>query len=215
MRINTYTNQNCQAINTMKALYKYTIISFFIFVLINLQFDGICFLKSAKAQDGLSGIHKAALDIRPQTPNAASLGVYGNEPVSLYTGKISPSIQLTTVNLNNYSMNIGLSYNYNGFKPEVIPGAAGMGWALNAGGVITRTIRSFRDEENGGYSDPDTQLNLRNISSNSELNAFSSLVVKGNYEAKPDIFYFNFNGISVSFFLDKNGDFQVYSDRPL
>lgn len=156
-------------------------------------------------------VKKGVLNTSVQSPTAASLGAYGNEPVSLYTGKISPSISLAAIQANGYTLNISLNHNYNGFKPEVIPGSVGLGWSLNAGGVITRAVQSQRDEAEGGYTESNTQTIFQNLNSSSDL----SFANDASGDSKPDIFYFNFNGISGSFFLDKYGDFQVDSDRAL
>lgn len=159
-------------------------------------------------KDGLLGVSV-------QSPTAASLGAYGNEPVSLYAGKISPSISLAAIQANSYTLNITLSHNYNGFKPEIIPGSVGLGWSLNAGGVITRTVQAKRDDGEGGFASATTRASFQALDNSAQLKILSDGANAGIGEAKPDIFYFNFNGISGSFFYDKYGDFQVDSDRPL
>ncbi len=155
---------------------------------------------------------QTAFDKGIQSPTAASLGEYGNEQISLYTGKASKSIPLGTLNAGNYALNIGLSYNYNGFKPEIIPGSTGLGWALNAGGVITRTVQSIRDEDDNGYSKSAVYTAYQTVETNNNL---LEDVIQGNKDAKPDMFYFNVNGMSGRFFYDKYGNFQVDSYRNL
>ncbi len=196
MRTNKNTDKNCQARTIMKNLFKTMCVL------------GITLIASSLYQV----VHaQTAFDKGIQSPTAASLGEYGNEQISLYTGKASKSIPLGTLNAGNYALNIGLSYNYNGFKPEIIPGSTGMGWALNAGGVITRTVQSIRDEDDNGYSKNSVYTAYQNPVNSNLLYE----VITGGKDAKPDMFYFNVNGLSGRFFYDKYGNFQVDSYRNL
>ncbi|EZH73880.1 hypothetical protein ATO12_13410 [Aquimarina atlantica] len=52
--------------------------------------------------------------IFPTSPEAASLGKYGEIPVNLSTGRINHSIPLYTINEAGFSLPISLSYNPDG-----------------------------------------------------------------------------------------------------
>src|SRR5438093_9406486 len=85
------------------------------------------------------------------SPTVASLGKFGDVPVSLYTGVPDISIPLFTVRGKTLQLPISLRYHAGGIKVEDIGGWAGIGWALEAGGTITRTVRGLVDESSQGY----------------------------------------------------------------
>ncbi len=178
----------------MRTLFKKVYFCAFIIALLSTT-------QSLKAQ--------TAFDKGIQSPTAASLGEYANEPISLYVGKMSKSVPIHSLVAGNYTLSVGLSYNYNGFKAEAIPSPAGMGWSLNAGGVITRTVQSIKDEEpSKGYLDE--YANFQSI------DVYDIIEIEdGDLDAKPDMFYINAGGLSGRFYLDKFGDFQVDSQRDL
>lgn len=80
------------------------------------------------------------------SPNATALGVYGETPVSLFTGTANINIPIHTVKSGDLEVPIFLTYDASGVRPNVHPGWTGMGWSLNAGGLITRKVRGLADE---------------------------------------------------------------------
>lgn len=70
----------------------------------------------------------------------------GNLSPSLYTGAMQWTLPLYTYKDPDFELPITLEYFYDGFKPREATGSVGLGWALNAGGVITREVRGLRDE---------------------------------------------------------------------
>ena len=86
------------------------------------------------------------------SPNATALGTYADVPVNNYTGVPNISIPLHTVTSRDISLPITLSYHASGIKVAQEASWVGLGWALQAGGVITRTVRSIDDLSVGrGY----------------------------------------------------------------
>lgn len=73
----------------------------------------------------------------PPSPTAASLGRYGEVPVTMYSGIPNINIPLFELESTKLSLPVSMSYQATGVKVEEIPGWVGLGWALNAGGVIT------------------------------------------------------------------------------
>lgn len=67
-------------------------------------------------------------NIIPPGPNAASLGSYGETPVSLFNGRPDISIPLWTVETNSISLPISLSYDAGGLKVAQVPSWVGAGW---------------------------------------------------------------------------------------
>jgi hypothetical protein len=78
--------------------------------------------------------------IIPPSPQAASLGRYGNIPVNYYTGSPNIEIPLYTISGKYLNMPISLTYDANATQVGTLPSWTGLGWTLQTGGVITRTV---------------------------------------------------------------------------
>lgn len=88
---------------------------------------------------------QALPQLAPPAPNAAALAQYADIPVSKYTGVPNTSIPLYTIKSSDFELPITLSYHASGIKASQEASSAGLGWVLNAGGVITRQIRGLDD----------------------------------------------------------------------
>ncbi|MEO1022511.1 MAG: RHS repeat-associated core domain-containing protein [Bacteroidota bacterium] len=143
-----------------------------------------------------------------QSPTAASLAKAIDANVSMYTGQASYSIPLTSI--GNYGFS--LEYSYSGLKPAEIPGMTGLGWNMSGLGVITRSVRSLKDEEGGGYARISDSLQANHkIASPTFINEMNS----GIWDAQPDIFFYNFGGYSGKFYFDMYGEVRVEGDVQL
>lgn len=120
----------------------------------------------------------------PPSPNAASLGEYGLVPIDHYVGAVTPKIDVYEYDLNGFKFNINFTYRNTGVRYTQESSNVGLGWVLNAGGVITRAKNTWDDFEPMGYSRVDKN-NLK----------------LGETDLEPDIFYYNFNGISGRFLM--------------
>lgn len=141
------------------------------------------------------------------SPNAASLGKYGNTPVNLYNGLPQINLPLYEVDLNGFTLPVTLSYHAEGIRVEEMASWAGLGWSLNAGGVITRTVKGIADEwpsTYGNYVATQQYLNNANISNNDKIVCLHE-VAAGRTDTEPDIYFFNFGNHTGKFFLDENG----------
>lgn len=160
----------------------------------------------------------------PPAPDAAALGRYVEMPVSLYAGVSNISIPLYGINTGGYSLPISISYHASGNKITDPGSWVGLGWSLNAGGVITRSVKGIPDDlyntmfDNGqewvtqgksGYLynaiDDDPYFN--------NLQNKLKYLSRGNLDGEPDIFFFNFNGISGRFVFDKSGNARIFSKQ--
>jgi len=88
--------------------------------------------------------------ITPPSPNAAALGKYGDMPVSYYTGIPDIGIPLYVVQSGDIQLPISLSYHAGGVKINEEAGWTGLGWTLNAGGAVLRSIND-KDDLTGTY----------------------------------------------------------------
>src|SRR5690348_17327618 len=85
------------------------------------------------------------------SPTAASLGKFGDVPVNLATGVADVSVPIFTVKGRTLELPIVARYHPSGIRVEDVGGWLGIGWALDAGGTITRTVRGLVDEGSNGY----------------------------------------------------------------
>lgn len=132
------------------------------------------------------------------SPTAASLGEYGDVPVGLYTGSVQVSVPLFEVRGNSLALPVSLSYHGSGVRVSDIGGWAGLGWALNAGGVITRSVRGVPDEDasRGGYSHEGHRFAGWGSMSQAERDALVIDVGQGELDGEPDAVFFNVAGRS-------------------
>lgn len=103
----------------------------------------------------------------PPSPETAALFRFSDIQVNHSSGIADVSIPLYTVENGPLSLPISISYHGGGRRQSDLTGPVGMGWILNAGGVISRTV----------FGEPDdfcpVPPNIRNAS---ELN------IKDDYE---------------------------------
>src|SRR5690606_24647617 len=149
----------------------------------------------------------------PPSPTSSSLGEYGEIPVGHYTGVPDISIPLYTVRSGEIVLPITLSYHASGIRVSEEASWVGLGWSLNAGGVITRQVAGVDDvNETNGYVrasalppyDPGSYLPLVSkwgtmlFYSEEDADVQSKLhdYHAGVEDAKPDRFYYNFMGQS-------------------
>jgi hypothetical protein len=148
-----------------------------------------------------------------QTPNAASLGIFGQIPVSLYTGMPQIDVPIYSIKEDAVSVNIGLSYHTHLIKPNTHPSWVGLGWNLRAGGAITRIPNGRRDEGEGEFGNINTQ-NIYNslyhyLDATNWETGDKPTSVGPQWDYEPDEFMFNFGNYSGSFFKNHKGVWQV------
>lgn len=133
----------------------------------------------------------------PPSPNAASLGKYGDVPVGLYTGIPSINVPLYTASIGKVSLPISISYYSSGLRVNELASQVGLGWTLNAGGAVTRSVNVRPDEL--GYM---TQGSLAVLDSIVKTGDRIREAAVGILDLQPDNFSFNFNGRSGKFIID-------------
>ncbi|WP_331058782.1 hypothetical protein [Hymenobacter sp.] len=102
------------------------------------------FVGCMSATAPVSAQPKSTADV--PTPNAASLGEFGQVPVSFFNGLPSIAVPLYTFQYRDIVIPIELTYHAGGNRPDAYPGWVGLGWNLNAGGAITRIVNGRPDE---------------------------------------------------------------------
>ena len=95
-------------------------------------------------------INWKALETNPQIndPKVSGLNLAINDDsVNLSTGKIMPSIPLSTISCSKLNDQVNLVYTGgSGIKVNDIASDVGLGWELNVGGFISREVRGLPDE---------------------------------------------------------------------
>ena len=88
--------------------------------------------------------------VTPPSPTAQAFMRYGEIPVDPSTGVPSISIPLYTLGSKNMTVPLSLSYHASGIKVNDVPSEVGLGWVLNTGGIIARTVNGRPDELKSG-----------------------------------------------------------------
>jgi hypothetical protein len=83
-----------------------------------------------------------------QSPDATQFIRYGDIPMDYSTGVPNISIPIYNVTSGKLSLPIDMSYNASGIKVLDIASTVGLGWSLNAGGLISRTVLGTDDQHN-------------------------------------------------------------------
>ncbi|HLN52737.1 MAG TPA: hypothetical protein VK212_03445 [Lentimicrobium sp.] len=150
--------------------------------------------------------------------NAASLGNFGKFYTNEYNGIPSVSIPLYEVKSGEIRVPITLNYNSKGIKVNQEASWVGLGWSLNAGGIITRKVNGIDDfkpfkgyiyspvfpEPIAGTMLPDYSENY--IDETSDLWNLIQDAYNGIHDSEPDLFYISFLGRSNELFFEKQND---------
>ena len=157
------------------------------------------------------------------SPKASTLGIYAEIPVSYSTGVPQIEIPIWDIKVGGFSLPISLSYHASGIKVSQEASEVGLGWALNAGGVITRTV--YGKEDFGYRLGKQDQYPVRDRMPPAYL-ADKYLPYPSNsyffdpgwevsVDMQPDLFHFNFNGRSGKFMLKQDGEAVIFPHQEL
>lgn len=166
----------------------------------------------------------------PASPSAQAFQRYGDIPVSAYTGVANISIPLYTVKFRDISVPISLSYHSSGIKVADEASQVGLGWVLNAGGNLSRSIIGYDDFDGGTYFNGTAGNNImdfangqgptsisstgcvlsmfnRSNAANNTLYTYdisSYINAVPQFDFQPDQYYYNVMGHSGKFLLLRN-----------
>lgn len=85
-------------------------------------------------------------EIIPPSANAQAFMRYGEIPVDYSTGVPNIEIPIYTVEEKKIKIPISISYHASGIKVNDVASEVGLGWVLNAGGIVSRTVFGAKDE---------------------------------------------------------------------
>lgn len=167
-------------------------------------------LSFLRAQSGVADqLLKATFHPSPQS---AAYTRYGEYPVDYSTGVPKIEIPIYTLNTGDYELPISISYHASGIKVLDVSGPVGLGWTLNAGGVITRTVCGMPDYEGSNYRM--FFKNMKDVERNLSQSAMEPMLwnrVFANapeYDYESDRYGYNFAGKAGIF------RYNVYNETP-
>lgn len=135
------------------------------------------------------------------SPKAASLGSIAKCPVNYHTGRVNIEIPLLEVEQSGFKLPIKLIYDTSGLLINNRATWVGTNWTLDAGGIITRTVKGEADE-NGDkrFWKFGKKLDHPQWNDLSYLrNAFEG--AQNMVSLEPDEFNFKIPGISGTFYV--------------
>ncbi|MEQ6168997.1 RHS repeat domain-containing protein [Ekhidna sp. MALMAid0563] len=176
-----------------------------------LSFPQIVCSQTQTLKDQFTEYHS---QIIPETPQAASFTQYGDIPVDYSTGVPRISIPIHVVEIDGVSVPITLDYHASGIRVNQLATSVGLGWTLNAGGRINRTINELPDE--GGWLQNQTddvesyvnQNGLQHYWVHEDISEFLS-----NIDHMPDDFDYALSGNNGSFFFNGTAGLTNLEDK--
>ncbi len=132
-------------------------------------------------------------------PEAAELTEKSNASVSYSNGALNFSIPLLEVKTKYLNMPVSLNYSANGIKVNALSSTVGVGWSLNAGGVINRVMKGKADEDN-------VRINLDTVDWNNIRTVYqvAKSVADLGADGENDLFSFKTPNKSGHFVFDRN-----------
>lgn len=170
------------------------------------------------------------------SPEASSFSKYTDIPVSNYTGIPNIAIPIYTIKTSDITVPISFSYYSGGIRVDEEASRVGLGWTLNAGGLISRSVNGIDDFKPGngylnnavpGYLDAGvtsylqaggSTMMLTDGAANPTINLGGNMTNLSGFlpgpgdtedtwnDMEPDVFSYNFNGYSGKFTIKKNKD---------
>jgi len=176
--------------------------------------------EKSQATNDESAINQLIKQVIPPSPTAAAFARYGEYPVSLSTGVPQIDIPIYTIDMRGFKLPISTSYHASGIKVTDVATPVGLGWVLNAGGIISRTTCGKCDLLKAHTMDvtSSTQIN-QYISNRSKPIRFWNELLSGTengHDSQSDRYSYNFNGKSGTFRYDiQTGEIKTIPFSPI
>lgn len=166
------------------------------------------------------------VDVFPVSPQAGSLGKYGDIPVDLCAGKVNFRIPIYTIKDGDFEFPIELSYNYNGLQVGDTYGQVGAGWSINSSGYISVATRGGSDFNNFntlGYIASNIGKDIVKPFWYGQWNQLPATVrndniknlyigaATGKLDTEPDKYIVNSGQLNFSFYLDEDANPVFYN----
>jgi len=141
----------------------------------------------------------------PVSPQAEAIEKYSCYSVNYSTGVPQISIPLYEINVGGYTLPISIEYHASGIKVQDMATPVGLGWTLNAGGVVNKQVKGTEDHFKNNrldlkYTSEREISNDMAYASNKTNYWWHRLAAKGEGDTESDRYTYSFNG--------KNGVFR-------
>ena len=161
-------------------------------------------------------------DLAPVEPTTASLGKYGEYPVNYSNGLPNIEIPIYDVRSGDLSLNLSLKYHGGGLKVNEDATWVGLGWDLFYGGMITRQVNGFPDEDEDLTRVPDEE-ELRDALQQMDIFAFNrnndirnlANPESGANSFMPDVYHYMLGDYSGKFVLNNEGQAMTVPYVPI
>lgn len=150
------------------------------------------------------GVSTGYSNFMPPAPSAGASGASGG---GLAHGMSGVSIPLANFATNQLSVPVSLSYYSTGTKVDQLASNVGLGWSLQAGGVITRTVRDHADEDDDPLAVYPSDFD--ELTGTALTFVVDAVDLAKTVDTEPDLFSFNFMGYSGSFIKDHSGNYHI------
>lgn len=141
------------------------------------------------------------------SPEVQAMTRYWQIPVNYFTGSSQIDIPLYETDVKGFKLGVSISYNTSGIKVDDIASTVGLGWVLNAGGVISRTVNGLADERKpNGFLHYDLQPGQLN--KDYYLEYMYNTLWGTSVDVSADVFTYNFMGYSGKFSFGR--DKKIY-----
>lgn len=163
----------------------------------------------------------------PPSPQAAALARYGEYPVSLATGVPEISIPLYEIKLGDYTLPISISYHASGIKVDDVASTVGLGWVLNAGGAVSRTVCGAPDFKNLNLLNDTlyrTASRFESLFNSPDAENYASTIMpiltgrftESSYDIASDRYSYNFGTKAGVFrYSHRDQSFKVLNHQPI
>lgn len=185
------------------------------FAIANLAVILFLWINQAKGQTSSTYDVTSPTKIYNPSQNATAMTKVADVPVNYYTGK--PNVSFPFFQIKSGSLSHAVSLSYGGFGGIPVQQEAtwvGLGWDLNTGGAITRSMLGKPDESGvgQGYTTAATTLGIPLWNDSTGYGWLNTLdncekrdIASGLRDCSPDMFFVNFSGNTAKMFFDKNG----------
>jgi len=169
------------------------------------------YLTISKAQT--ASTFQNVINVSTVSPDAASLGKFGNIPVSYSTGVANITIPVFEIQAGKIKIPITLDYHSGGVRVDEVASSAGLSWAMSGIGILSRNMIGLPDENTGGFATAPSLDKLYNYfygtmygpTIDQQLAKVYLDVRDGLAETEQDVFSYSLNGSGGKFMYRQDG----------
>ena len=152
------------------------------------------------------------------TPSISTFINHNLSEANLYRGAPRISVPIYKIELQGFELPIELNYSFDGLKVGDVASRVGLGWNLNAGGMISHIVKGKPDESTTGFNYTRDNLNIPDpIQEPEAYNLWKTTfsedkddmrrVATGQIDGVPDEYIVSVGSLSFSFYHVGNNVF--------